>query len=218
VAAQTGRVIYFMNKINGYNLTKQWFNFCQSTDQNVKPIHTAIYMYTIYLCNSLRWKPVFQLPTSETMKVLGISNYTTYRVALEEIIRFGFIIMIEKSSNQYTANRICLVQNRSSTVLSTVSGTVLSTVSKVKQLKHKNVESDLKTGLVEIFLKVRSEVPRETLEIEAGKFMSKYPDRKIDKDINLINKWAEKIIYDKPVNQLDEFNRVAAQNAKKYGI
>ena len=128
---------YFMaDKISGYHLTRQWFNFCQATDQNIKPIHTAIYMYTIHLCNSLKWKPVFQLPTSETMKVLGISNYTTYRVALEEIISFGFIKMVEKSRNQYTANRICLVQNRSSTVLSTVSGTVLSTVSKVKQLKH----------------------------------------------------------------------------------
>jgi len=207
------------DKNSGYYLTRQWFDFCRSTEQNIKPIHTAIYMYTIHLCNSLKWKPVFQLPTSETMKILGISNYTTYRVALEEVISFGFIKMIEKSSNHYTANRICLVQNRSSTVLSTVSTTVLSTVSKVKQLKHKNVESaeTLKTGLVEIFIKVRSDVPQETLEIEAGMFISKYGNKDLQKDINLINTWAKKINYTKPVNQIDEFEKVVAANKLKYG-
>ena len=207
------------DKNSGYHLTRQWFDFCRSTDHNIKPIHTAIYMYTIHLCNSLKWKPVFQLPTSETMKILGISNYTTYRVALYEIIDFGFIKMIEKSSNQYTANRICLVQNCISTVSSTVLSTVSSTVSKVKQLKHKNVESveTLKTALVEIFKTVRTDVPRETLEIEAGALISKFPETVLPKDVNLANAWAKNIKYTKPVNQIDEFNKIAAANKQKYG-
>lgn len=214
-----GHFISMADKNSGYYLTRKWFDFCRSTDQNIKPIHTAIYLYTIYLCNLLRWKPIFQLPTSETMKVLGISNYTTYRVALEEVIRFGFIIMVEKSSNQYTANRICLVQNSSTTVLSTVSTTVLSTVSKVKQLKHKNVVSvkELKTGIVNLFLKLRSDVPRESLEIEAAFFIEKYGEKDFKNDLNLYASWAKKITYTKPVNQADEFNKLAEQNRKKYG-
>jgi hypothetical protein len=128
--------------------------------------------------------------------------------------------MVEKSLNQYTANRICLVQNRLTTVLSTVPTTVLSTVSKVKQYKHlKTVESveTLKTGLVNIFKTVRTDVPQETLEYEAGCFISKYGQKDLQKDINLINTWAKKITYNKPVNQIDEFNKVAAANKEKYG-
>jgi len=207
------------DKNSGYILTKQWFNFCRSGQHPVRPIHTAVYLYCVELCNTLKWKINFGLPTSDTMETLGIKNKETYYKALDELEFFGFIIFRQKSINQHTANIICLPKKPVSIPVATPVSTPVGTVPIVKQLKHKNVEKceTLKTGLVEIFKTIRTDVPQETLDIEAGKFISKYPDKDLKKDINLINKWAEKIIYDKPVSQLDEFNRVAALNAKKYG-
>ena len=99
-------------------------------------------------------------------------------------------------------------------------GTTSGTVPIVKQLKHKNVESveTLKTGLVDIFKNIRKDVPNETLEYEAGCFISKYGQKDLQKDINLDNAWAKKIKYEAPVNQIDEFNKLATANKLKYGI
>lgn len=76
---------------------------------------------------------------------------------------------------------------------------------------------ELKTGLINLFIKVRSDVPRETLEIEAGMFIAKYGNKDLYKDINLINTWAKKIRYTPPVNQSTEFDRIAKLNQHKYG-
>lgn len=208
-----------MSELNGYHLTAQWFKFCHSGECIVRPIHTALYVYCIHLCNSLKWKVNFGLPTDSTMGVLGMKNKKTYYTTLQDIIDFGFIIMVEKSINQHTANIICLSKKRISTHSGTHLSTISGTVPIVKRIKHLKqlVNVSLKTGLVEIFIKVRSDVPREVLEIEAGMFISKYGDKDLVKDINLINTWAKKIRYEKPVNQTDEFNRIAKLNQHKYG-
>lgn len=207
------------DKNSGYILTKQWFNFCRSGQHPVRPIHTAVYLYCVELCNTLKWKINFGLPTSDTMETLGIKNKETYYKALDELEVFGFIVFRQKSINQHTANIICLPKKPVSIPIATPVSTPVGTVPIVKQLKHKNVESaeTLKTGLVDIFSKVRTDVPRETLEIEAGSFISKYGNKDLQKDINLITTWAKKINYTKPVNQVDEFEKVAAANKLKYG-
>lgn len=208
-----------MSELNGYHLTTQWFKFCQSGEVVVRPIHTALYLYCIHLCNSLKWKINFGLPTDSTMGVLGMKNKKTYYTILQDLIDFGFIIMVEKSINQHTANIICLSKKRisthSGTHLSTISGTV-PIVKRIKPLKQ-SVNDSLKTDLVEIFIKVRQDVPREVLEIEAGMFISKYGEKDIKKDINLINTWAKKIRYEKPVDKTDEFERISKLNKQKYG-
>jgi hypothetical protein len=45
------------------------------------------------------------------MHATGIRNSRTYKKAMEELEEFGFIIVIEKSQNQYTSTRIALVEN-----------------------------------------------------------------------------------------------------------
>ncbi|MCG8213582.1 hypothetical protein J2Q11_12360 [Tenacibaculum finnmarkense genomovar finnmarkense] len=93
--------------MNGYELTKSWFNFSFETKE-AKPIHTAIYLYAVEHCNKLGWKKEFGLPTDLVMEVLSIRSYKTYSKALKEIVEFGFLKMVEKSKNQWTANIIAL--------------------------------------------------------------------------------------------------------------
>lgn len=207
-----------MSDISGYKLTNTWFEFCQSGTHITRPVHTALYLYCIHLCNKLKWREIFGLPTEDTMASLGISSYKTYINTLTDLVDFGFILWVEKSTNQYTSNKIALVKNAKARPKH-IPKHVQSNVGIVKRIKPlKTLVNDLlKTGVFEIFKKVRSDLPTDVLEIEAGLFSTKYPNKDLEKDINLINEWAKRIKYNKPVSPIDEFNKIAAQNKLKYG-
>ncbi|MEA1972239.1 MAG: hypothetical protein U9N34_02960 [Candidatus Cloacimonadota bacterium] len=99
-----------MSKLNGYSLTRNWFNTIYDIE-DVRPIHTALYLYIVDLNNRLGWKKVFGVPTESTMEVLKIKSAKTYSKSLKDLERFGFIKFIEISKNQFTSNRIELVKN-----------------------------------------------------------------------------------------------------------
>lgn len=50
----------------------------------------------------------FGLPTTMTMEAIGIKSYNTYSKTFNELVEFGFFNLIEKSTNQYSANIIAL--------------------------------------------------------------------------------------------------------------
>jgi hypothetical protein len=222
VAAQTVTGILFnMPEKSGYKLIDTWFNFCQQSSV-VRPVHTALYLYCITLCNKLRWKEVYGLPTDFAMDCLGISSYKTYINTLNDLIEFGFITMHQRSKNQYTSNQIALVFFTEASPKQSRS-TYQSKVSIVKQLKtYKNVskvseQEEPKTVLFNLFKKVRSDLPDSEIFIEVGKFENKYPNKDPVKDINLINAWAKKIKYIPDVNPVKEFDKIAQANKEKYG-
>jgi hypothetical protein len=45
------------------------------------------------------------------MEAIGIKNYKTYSKAFTDLVEWGFISVIQKSKNQYSANIIALVKN-----------------------------------------------------------------------------------------------------------
>ena len=94
--------------INGYSLSRSWFDFCFENPDKIKPNHTALYFFIIELCNRLGWKEKFGLPTSMAKEAVGIKSYNTYINSLNDLVEFGFIVMVEKSKNQYTANIVAL--------------------------------------------------------------------------------------------------------------
>lgn len=94
--------------ISGYSLSREWFDFCFENPDKIKPNHTALYFFIIELCNRLGWKEKFGLPTSMAKEAVGIKSYNTYINTLNDLVEFGFIVMVEKSKNQYTANIVAL--------------------------------------------------------------------------------------------------------------
>lgn len=94
--------------LNGYTLSRHWFDFCFENPEKIKPIHSAIFCFAIEHNNRLGWREKFGFPSQMVMDALGIKNWKTYSNALNNIVEFGFIIMIEKSRNQYSANIISL--------------------------------------------------------------------------------------------------------------
>ena len=94
--------------MNGYELSRKWFDFCFENPEKIKPNHSALYFFAIEHCNRLGWKEKFGFPTEMAKDAIGIKNYRTYINTLNDLVEWGFIKMIEKSKNQYSANIIAL--------------------------------------------------------------------------------------------------------------
>lgn len=94
--------------MNGYNLTRKWYNYKFENPDRVKARHSDMFFYIVDLWNRLGQKEKFGLPTSITMEVLGIGSYNTYKKTLQDLIDFGFIKEISKSVNQHQSRIIAL--------------------------------------------------------------------------------------------------------------
>jgi hypothetical protein len=94
--------------MTGYDLSRQWFDFCFANPEKIKPAHTAVYFFAIEHCNRLGWKKKFGLPTTMAMEAVGISSYNTYKSVFTDLIEWGFIEIIEYSKNQYSSNIVAL--------------------------------------------------------------------------------------------------------------
>lgn len=93
-----------------YSLSRNFWDYSFENPDKLKPNHAAIYFFAIEHCNRLGWKDKFGLPTTMVMEAVGIKNYKTYHSALMDLVEIGFINLIEKSKNQYSANVIALVK------------------------------------------------------------------------------------------------------------
>lgn len=99
---------YQLVEVNGYQLSRAWFDFCFENPELVSPTHTAIYCFAIEHCNRLGWKEKFGFPSQMTMDALGIKKHQTYMKHFADLVEWGFFKLIQKSTNQYSANIICL--------------------------------------------------------------------------------------------------------------
>lgn len=100
-----------MSKLTGYDLSRDWFDFCYENPEKITPTHTALYFFAIEHCNRLGWKPKFGLPTEMTKEAIGVKSTHTYIKVFNDIVSFGFFKLIEKSKNQYSSNIIALLKN-----------------------------------------------------------------------------------------------------------
>lgn len=101
--------------MNGYNLLRNWYNFKFENPSKVKAIHSDMYCYLIDLWNRLGQKNEFGLPTSVTMEALQIGSFNTYKKTFDDLVNFGFIILIKESKNQYQSRIIAISKNDEAT-------------------------------------------------------------------------------------------------------
>lgn len=102
-------------ELNIFDLMKDWFSFCYENPEIINPNHSAMYFFILQHCNALGWKPKFGLPMQMTMDAIGIKNYRTFSNTFKDLIEWGFILLLQKSVNQYSANVIGLVKNTKAT-------------------------------------------------------------------------------------------------------
>ena len=84
-------------------LSRKWFDWSFENPEKVKPIHSAIFFFSVEHCNRLWWKEKFWFPTSMVMEAIWVKKWKTYKNAFDELVEWGFIIEIEKSKNQYSS-------------------------------------------------------------------------------------------------------------------
>ena len=95
-------------KYSGYELSRAWFDFAFENPEKVRPLHAAIFFFAIEHCNRLGWKKKFGFPTQMAMEAIGVRKYDTYINAFRNLVDWGFIVLIEKSKNQYSSNVISI--------------------------------------------------------------------------------------------------------------
>jgi len=98
-------------KPTGYELSRAFWDFAFMNPDKVKPTHISIYFFSIEHCNRLGWKDKFGLPTAMVLDAIGIKSYSLYKKAFDELVDWGFFIVIQYSKNQYSSNIIALKEN-----------------------------------------------------------------------------------------------------------
>ena len=95
--------------MNGYELSRNWFDWSFENPEKINPNHSALYFFCIEHCNRLGWKEKFGFPTQMVMEAIGIKKHQTYIKYFEDLCEWNFFKLIQKSKNQYSANIISLV-------------------------------------------------------------------------------------------------------------
>ncbi len=94
--------------MNVYDLMRSFWDWSFENPEKIKPNHSAVYFFVIEHCNRLGWKEKFGLPTTMVMEAVGIKSYNTYKKTLDDLVEWEFVMMIERSKNQYSSNIIAL--------------------------------------------------------------------------------------------------------------
>lgn len=94
--------------MNGYELSHKWFEWAFENPDRISPTHTAIYFFAIEQCNRLGWKEKFGFPTNLAMEAIGVKKHQTYSKHFDDLVEWGFIKVVQKSTNQYSANIISI--------------------------------------------------------------------------------------------------------------
>ncbi len=92
----------------GYELSRNWFDWCFENPEKISPNHTALYFFICEHSNRMGGKIKFGLPTTMAKDAIGIRSYNTYIKTLNDLVDFGFIVLVERSKNQYSSNIIAL--------------------------------------------------------------------------------------------------------------
>jgi hypothetical protein len=87
--------------MNGYQLTRQWFEWRFNNPGKLSSAHAEFYFYIVDRWNYFGQKSEFGLPRMHTMEVLSIGSRNTYKKIFNDLIEHGFIKLIRESCNQY---------------------------------------------------------------------------------------------------------------------
>jgi hypothetical protein len=173
-----------------YTLSRNYWDYSFENPDKLKPNHAAIYFFAIENCNRLGWKDKFGLPTTMTMEAVGIKNYKTYHSALMDLIDLGFIKLIEKSKNQYSANVIAIVNNTKANTKA------LTKAMSKHDTKHipKQVQSNVSIDILVYFNTILPNYQYSDFRIEQIKKWVSYKIEKKEKYSKLgfeafLNKW-----------------------------
>ena len=98
-----------------FKLSRNWFDWCFENPEKIRPTHTALYFFAIEHSNRLGWKTKFGLPTEMAKDAIGVKSWHVYMASFNDLVKWNFFKLIEKSKNQYSSNIIALSENDKAT-------------------------------------------------------------------------------------------------------
>lgn len=94
--------------MNGYSLSRQYFDWAFENPTENNPTMTALYFFIVEINNRLGWKSEFSITPRECLEGINVNSYNTYKKHFDKLKEIGFIKVIKPSKNQYQANIIAL--------------------------------------------------------------------------------------------------------------
>src|SRR5690606_14163761 len=94
--------------MNGYDISRNFWNWAFENTELMSPNLAAIYFIGVEHCHRHGGEEKFGIQSQMTMDAVGISKYQTYSKYFNQLVDYGFIKVIQKSKNQYSANIILL--------------------------------------------------------------------------------------------------------------
>lgn len=174
--------------ISGYSLSREWFDFCFENPEKIRPNHTALYFFIIEHCNRLGWKNKFGLPTTVAKDAIGIRSYNTYIKTLNDLVEFGFINLIEKSKNQYSANIVALSKFDKALDRALDKAIIKEEVCSIKKQQSTGESTIQSTG--ESISSINKPLTKEPLTGEETKTITPEKSEK-EKEFDRFNEWID---------------------------
>lgn len=97
--------------MTNYELSRQFFAWSFENPELINTNHVALYFFILEHQNRMGGKEKFGLPSQMAKDAIGIKSYNTYINALNDLVSWGFIKLIEKSKNQYSSNIVAISKN-----------------------------------------------------------------------------------------------------------
>jgi len=105
--------------LNSYALTRAWFDFLLDNPEKVTASHGMLYLWLVEINNRCGWREKFQITARECMDGMACKSRTTYTKCLQDLIDWGFVTVVLKSTNQWQCNVVCLSKKCTTTSAST---------------------------------------------------------------------------------------------------
>ena len=97
--------------MNGYELSRYWFDWAFENPDLVTSNDTALYMWLIEKNNRCGWSDKFSVSSTESMSACGFKTYPPYKKSFDRLVEYGFVLIVTKSINQFKSNVIALPKN-----------------------------------------------------------------------------------------------------------
>ena len=101
-----------MADLTQFDLSRAYWDFAFANPELVKATHAAIFFFAMEHRNRLGWKEKFGMPTSMALDAIGYKDYEGYKRCFNDLVSWGFFILIQASKNQYSSCIISLADGK----------------------------------------------------------------------------------------------------------
>ena len=195
--------------MNTYELSRFFWDFAFENPSKIKPIHCAIYFFSIEHCNRLGWKKEFGLPTSMVIEAIGVKSYSVYKTAFDDLVKYNFFDVIQYSKNQYSSNIIALKDNSKANSKANAKAHTKAHTKALDKATQKHIQKHIQKQSKSIVSINKQETIKPINNINTIKsFDFKKAFLQLDVDSKILEDWLKVRKTKKAVNSETAFNAI----------